>query len=149
MDNSQVCQELLKYKNRNQTKISKVKNFIQFEIITCTVLPFYIITNHAVLTRVLLYIFYYYYFFFKHGACYIATVSKPHILGLSNHLFPILIFLHPIQLFCFILNSRLACFKSWLQQPKKLVFETKLTLSLFFSIANPKHWSVRGLKFQQ
>lgn len=44
-------------------KSVRLKNFIQFEIITCTVLPFYIITNHAVLTRVLLYIFYYYYFF--------------------------------------------------------------------------------------
>lgn len=74
-------------------KSVRFKNFIQFEIITCTVLPFYIITNHAVLTRVLLYIFYLFLFFFTHGACYIATVSKPHILVLSNHLFPLIQFL--------------------------------------------------------
>lgn len=67
-------------------KSVRLKNFIQFEIITCTVLPFYIITNHAVLTRVLLYIFYYY-FFFKHGACYIATVSKPHFLDCQSTYF--------------------------------------------------------------
>lgn len=52
-----------------------------------------------------------------------------------------------LALFFLILNSRLACFKNWLQQPKKLVFESKLTLSLFFSIANTNHWS--ALKFQQ
>lgn len=54
-----------------------------------------------------------------------------------------------LALLFFNFKFPLACFRNWLQQPKKLVFETKLTLSLFFSIANPKHWSVRGLKFQQ